>query len=267
VHQRPGWRRDINPQRQPLKGYIMVASPTADRRAASRQIRVAFVLLVTLAALLATASLASATKLKGSIQLTTGSNTAPYTGSWVRLYQTALGPSDPAGYFVNPSSPAADQSYTPLVNGTQGVELNAAQPIASPAFDGSGNSLTNTILTPEAFAGVNFSAYVTKNTAKKAKFGKKGLILQIVKDSNVTDPISSADFTGWTIAWGGDPNYATPGSTPDINGGNLTGSVTWLNAKKHKLGGTITLNWSSTISEPPFQAYTAVWQLEGTYTP
>jgi hypothetical protein len=246
---------------------MMDATQTAAARRRSSHGRLLVALLVSVAALLAATTAASATTLKGTITLTTGADSSPYAGSWVRLYQTADGPSNPAGYFVNPSSPAADQSYTPLVNGTQGVTLKTIIPLASPAFDGSGNSLTNTLLTPEPFAGVNFSAYVPKNTAKKAKFGKKGLVLEIAKDKNATDPITSADFTGWTIAWGGDSNYATPGSTPDVDGGNLTGSVTWTNPKKHKLGGTIALTWSSPISEPPFQAYTAVWQLQGTYTP
>jgi|CZKG01.1.fsa_nt_gi hypothetical protein len=241
----------------------MVATPTAPRRRPSLPRIALLALVVSAAALAAIASTATAAKLKGSIALTTGSNSSPYTGSWVRLYQTA----NPAAYFINPSSPAADQSYTPLVNGTQGVELNTAQPLASPPFDGGGNSLTNTILTPEPFAGVNFSAYVTVNPTKKAKFGKKGLILEVGKDKNATDAITAADFTGWTIAWGGDSKFATPGSTANVDGGNLTGTITWTNPSKHNLGGKIALNWSAQINEPPFQAYTAVWQLQGTYTP
>jgi hypothetical protein len=216
----------------------------------------------------ALASSAAAVTLKGKITLTSGatSGSTPYAGSWVSLYETA----SPSVYFVNPSSPAANQDYTPLVNGTQGLNLGLpVQGIASPAFDGSGNSLTNTILTPEPFAGTNFSSYVTLNAAKKAKFGKKGIVIKVAGGKSATVAVTSADLTGWTIAYGGG-SFDTPGSTPDINGGNLTGTLTWTNPKVHSLGGTITLDWSVPIINPPgnpFDAFTAQWQLQGTYVP
>jgi hypothetical protein len=225
-------------------------------------------LAVSIGALAAFAGTAGAATLKGTIQLTTGatSGPTPYAGSWVELYETA----DPSAFFTNPSSPAADQNYTPLVNGTQGVDLGLpVQGIADPAFDGSGNSLTNTILTPEPFAGVNFSAYVTQNTAKKAKFGKKGIVIKVTGGKSDTVAVTSADLTGWTIAYGGS-SYDTPGSTPNINSGNLTGTLTWANVKNKSLGGTITLDWSVPIVNPPgnaFDAFTAQWQLQGTYVP
>ena len=166
----------------------MVANPTNawQRFPLSRAVLLA---LIAGAALLATtAASANAVTLKGSIQLTKGatSGPTPYAGSWVSLYETA----NPSVYFTNPSSPAADQNYTPLVNGTQGVDLGLpVQGIASPAFDGGGNSLTDTILTPEPFAGVNFSSYVVQNTAKKAKIGKKGLVVQVAGGSSArTNP-------------------------------------------------------------------------------
>jgi hypothetical protein len=225
--------------------------------------------MVSVAALSAFASTASAGTLKGSIQITKGatSGPTPYAGSWVQLYETA----DPSVYFTNPSSPAANQTYTPLVNGTEGADLGLpVQGIASPPFDGGGNSLTNTILTPEPFAGVNFSAYVTLNSAKKAKFGKKGLVIKVAGGKGPTVAVTSADLTGWTIAYGGS-SYDTPGSTSNIgDGGNLTGSLTWTNAKDHADGGTITLDWSVPITNPPgnaFDAFTANYQLQGTYVP
>ncbi|MGD0452204.1 MAG: hypothetical protein ABSB69_01280 [Solirubrobacteraceae bacterium] len=225
-------------------------------------------LVLSVGALAAFASAAGAVTLKGTIQLTKGatSGPTPYAGSWVELYETA----NPSVFFTNPSSPAADQNYTPLVNGTEGVDLGLpVQGIASPPFDGGGNSLTNTILTPEPFAGVNFSAYVTLNSAKKAKFGKKGLTVKVGGGKGATVTVTSADFTGWTIAYGGG-SYDTPGSTPGIDGGNLTGSLTWTNPKNKSLGGTITLDWSVPIVNPPgnpFDAFTAQWQLQGTYVP
>jgi hypothetical protein len=188
--------------------------------------------------------------LTGTIKLTTGADAEPYTGSWVRLYETA----DPTDFFENPSSPAANKSYTPLVNGTQGLELNTVQAEASPAFDEKGNSLSNAIITPQPFATINFGIYTSAAS-----------VLEVDKDKNATDAIASANLTGWTVAYAGNSNYATPGSTPPT--GNLTGSITWVNAKKHKLGGTVTLNWSVQIKEAPFEAYTAEWQVVGTLEP
>jgi hypothetical protein len=245
----------------------MDATMTAVRHRLPLQAAVLLALVVSLA-MGAFASAAGATKLKGTIQLTKGatSGATPYAGSWVELYETA----DPSVFFTNPSSPAADQNYTPLVNGTEGVDLGLpVQGLASPPFDNSGNSLTNTILNPEPFAGVNFSAYVTSNSAKKAKFGKKGLTITVAKGKSATVAVTSADFTGWTIAYGGS-SYDTPGSTPNIDSGNLTGTLTWVNPKKTSLGGTITLDWSVPIINPPgnaFDAFTAQWQLQGTYVP
>jgi hypothetical protein len=224
--------------------------------------------LVVGVASLALAVSASAATLKGTIQLTTGatSGPTPYAGSWVQLYETA----NPSVYFTNPSSPAANQTYTPLVNGTEGVDLGLpVQGEATPAFDAKGNSLTNTILTPEPFAGTNFSSFVTLNSAKKAKYGKKGIVIKVGGGKGATVAVTSADLTGWTIAWGG-LLFDTPGSTAGVAGGNLTGSLTWTNPKDKSLGGTITLDWSVPIVNPPgnpFDTYTANWQLQGTYVP
>jgi hypothetical protein len=246
----------------------MGTTPTAIKQRLSLREIVLVALVVSFGALAALSSSAGAATLKGTIQLTKGATTGPtpYAGSWVELYETA----DPSVFFTNPSSPAADQNYTPLVNGTQGVDLGLpVQGIADPAFDNDGNSLTNTILTPEPFAGVNFSAYVTLNSAKKAKFGKKGLVIKVAGGKGPTVAVTSADFTGWTIAFGAS-SYDTPGSTSNIDGGNLTGSLTWANPKNKSLGGTITLDWSVPIINPPgnaFDAFTAQWQLVGTYVP
>ncbi len=246
----------------------MGTTPTAIRQRVPLPWTVLLALVVSVGALAAFASAAGATTLTGSIQLTKGatSGPTPYAGSWVELYETA----DPSVFFTNPSSPAADQNYTPLVNGTEGVDLGLpAQGIADPAFDGSGNSLTNTILTPEPFAGVNFSAYVTVIAAKKGTFGTPGLAITVAGGNGATVAVTSADLTGWTIAYGGS-SYDTPGSTPNIDSGNLTGSLTWTNPSNHSLGGTITLDWSVPIINPPgnpFDAFTAQWQLQGTYVP
>jgi hypothetical protein len=246
----------------------MVVTQSSTRRHPSLPRIVLTALVVGVASLALAVGSASAGTLKGTIQLTTGatSGPTPYAGSWVSLYETA----NPSVYFTNPSSPAADQNYTPLVNGTQGVDLGLpVQGLASPAFDTKGNSLTNTILTPEPFAGTNFSAFVTLNSAKKTKFGKKGIVIKVAGGKGPTVAVTSADLTGWTIAYGGG-FFDTPGSTSNINSGNLTGSLTWTNAKKHSLGGTITLDWSVPIVNPPgnpFDAFTAQWQLQGTYVP
>ncbi len=245
----------------------MDATPTAIKQRIPLRWTALLALIVSVAALVAFASTAGAATLKGSIQLTKGatSGSTPYAGSWVELYETA----NPSVFFTNPSSPAADQNYTPLVNGTQGVDLGLpVQGIADPAFDGSGNSLTSTILTPEPFAGVNFSAYVTQS-GKKAKAGKKGIVIKVAGGKGPTVAVTSADLTGWTIAYGGG-SFDTPGSTPNIDSGNLTGSLTWANPKNKSLGGTITLDWSVPIINPPgnpFDAFTAQWQLQGTYVP
>jgi len=247
----------------------MGSTPTAIRRRLPLARVMLLTLIVSLGAVVGFAGSASAGTLTGSIQITKGatSGPTPYAGSWVQLYETA----DPSVFFTNPSSPAANQTYTPLVNGTQGLDLGLpVQGEASPGFDGGGNSLTSTILTPEPFAGVNFSAYVTQNTAKKPKWGKKGVVIKVAGGKGPTVAVTSADLTGFTIAYGGS-SYDTPGSTANIgDGGNLTGSYTYTNPKDKAAGGTITLDWSVPITNPPgnaFDTFTANYQLVGTFVP
>ncbi len=196
----------------------MAVTQSSTRRQPSLP-RIVLMALVVGVASLALAVSASAATLKGTIQLTTGatSGPTPYAGSWVQLYETA----NPSVYFTNPSSPAANQTYTPLVNGTEGVDLGLpVQGEATPAFDAKGNSLTNTILTPEPFAGTNFSSFVTLNSAKKAKYGKKGIVIKVGGGKGATVAVTSADLTGWTIAYGAvssstrrDPPPALPAAT------------------------------------------------------
>ena len=115
---------------------------------------------------------------------------------------------------------------------------------------------------------MNFSAFVATPSSKKVKLGKKGIVIKIAGGKGPTVAVTSADLSGWTIAYGGGL-YATPGTTANLGaGGNLTGSLTY-SAPKSK-SGTITLDWSTPISGPtgsPFDAFTANWQIVGTFTP
>ena len=96
---------------------------------------------------------------------------------------------------------------------------------------------------------MNFSAFVATPSSKKVKLGKKGIVIKIAGGKGPTVAVTSADLSGWTIAYGGGL-YATPGTTANLGaGGNLTGSLTY-SAPKYK-SGTITLDWSTPISGPP----------------
>lgn len=73
------------------------------------------------------------------------------SGSWVQL-------SKGGGPIPNPSSSCDGGNYTPVAQGTQGLETGQFQPDPSPTFDANGNSLADAIIKPTPFLGTDFGA-------------------------------------------------------------------------------------------------------------
>lgn len=228
---------------------ITIERPVTRKRSFRRTAIVAASTLALVGATAGVAATANAESLSGgTIALQSGATTgaAPYSGSTVHLYLDG----NPGAPYTNTSSPAADQTYTPLVNGVSGLTIGTAQGEASPAYDLSGNSLSNAIGTPQLFGPVTFGLFTASAPSLNVASGSTA----------ATQAISSGDLGGWTVAYGG-VNYPTSSNTTT---GNLAGTVTWTNRFDHSQGGHVKLNWVADIVNGPFAPYTSQWQVEGT---
>lgn len=228
---------------------ITIEQPRARKRSFRRTAVVAAsTLALGVGASAAVATTANAESLSGgtlAIQTGATSGSLPYPGSWVHLYLDG----NPSAPYTNTSSPAADQTYTPLVNGVSGLTVGTAQGQASPAYDLSGNSLSNAIGTPQLFGPVKFGYYTTAAPSLNVASGSTA----------ASQSISSGDLGGWTVAYGG-TSYPT---SSDTSTGNLAGTVTWNDRFDHSQGGHVKLTWIADITNGDFAPFTSKWQVEG----
>ncbi len=138
-------------------------------------------------------------------------------------------------YFSNPYSTDANKTYTLVTAGTSGgLRAGALQPAPSPAFDAKGDSLAALIIAPTNFTGIKFGL-VTVGTAPSISASAGHL---------------SGQLSGFTAEW----NKLTFKQGSSRVGGTY-------NATTH----AYVLTWSSQISGGPFNGFTGVWHLQGTF--
>jgi len=213
---------------------------------------------VALLALPASAKSAKSSSLVGTFGVTAAScaSGAPTGGSYFRMVQsggtTAAGP-----YVPNADSTCGDKTYSALQPGTAGgLTTGKYQPDPSPAFDSAGNGLAGAIVTPTKFFGVNF-AVSTNKTDPVSNAATK------VPTITVTKGKLAGDLDAFNVAYGKQqfnqgspkPDGSKPGATAGPTGTYNSGPRTY------------TLDWSSAIVGGPFDGFTGVWHLEGTFTP
>jgi hypothetical protein len=207
-----------------------------------------------------TAVAQSPTPLVGLFRVAPGAYSAEAgaTGSYFRMLNpggTLNGPD--VNYIANSSSPASDQTYTPLSPGTQGgLVTGAYQPAPSPAFDGSGNALADNIIAPVGFFGVNFSAATeTPDTQTSTA----------VPTPSITSD-GSGNLAGNLQAFGASWNtqYFNQGSPkPD---GTFPGLTAGPTGTYNSSTGAYSLTWTSEIVGGPFNGFTGQWVLAGTFS-
>jgi hypothetical protein len=191
----------------------------------------------------------------GLFKLTTGS--APLggnpSGTWVEML------SGSGGALPNLSSPSANKNYTTFSPGVDGgLSTVAYEPAPSPAFAGgtSGNALADDIVQPVGFEGTNFSI---ETNAKDAETGQADPIPQVY-DNNGT---LTGQITAWVAQWNGESfNQGTP--KPD---GTSPAPTTALSGTYDVTTGAFTLTWRSRIVGGPFDGYSGIWHLAGTFVP
>lgn len=198
-------------------------------------------------------SSAGAAPLVGTFRITAGSCGAGLSGSFFRMIQPG---GSPAGPFVsNSDSPCGDKSYTPLRPGRDGglvTRAYQAQP-ASP-FDAAGNGKSSRITAPQKFYGVDFA---TATNSTDPQTGVKVPTPEI----QVSGSTLTGDVRAFAAAWNGQHfNQGAPkpdGTTPGITM-RPTGTI-------DPNTGAFNLEWRSLIVGGPFNNFTGVWRLEGTF--
>lgn len=206
------------------------------------------------------ATAVTSTPLVGTFRLDPGAQSAagaPVTGSYFRMLQpggsVAAGP-----YLANANSSLPDQTYTPFRAGTDGglvTGTDQSQPI--PGFDANGGSLSNRIIQPTPFYGVNFGV---STNATDLQTGTATSVPAISVDSSGN---LSGDLDAFDASWNNQQfNQGSP--KPDGSHPGLTGDPT---GSYDANTGSYTLDWSSQIVGGPFNNFTGIWHFTGTFVP
>jgi hypothetical protein len=146
---------------------------------------------------------------------------------------------EPAGakvkYFSNPYSTDSNKTYTLITAGVDGgLRTGTLQPPPTPAFDAKGDSLANLIVAPADFTGIKFGL-ATTGTAPSISAASGHL---------------SGQISGFTAEW----------NKLSFKQGSSHVAGTY-NSVTH----AYVLTWSSRISGGPFNGFTGVWHLQGTF--
>ena len=176
------------------------------------------------------------------------------SGSYFRMVQSGGTVAD--GPFVaNADSSSSDQTYTLLEPGTDGGLVSGDyQPDPDPAFDATGNALADAIISPTPFFGVGFSLSTSEEDPQSGEAVDPVSITN--EDGTLTGQTSavSASYSNQAFNQGAPkPDGSSPGETTAVSG------------TYDPETGAYTLDWASQIVGGPFDGFTGVWHLEGTF--
>jgi hypothetical protein len=237
---------------RPTKEDRMIRSVGARRLAA---VLVAAAVLAAVTA--APAGAAKAKKLVGTFTVTAGASDATtVTGSYFRMVEpdgtVADGP-----FVANGDSAAADKTYTLLAPGDDdGLVTGTYQSQPEPPFDATGNGTATAIVTPTMFFGVLF-ALATNETDPQTDEGTKRPVIKVKKGK------LKGNLSALGVAYGNQHfNQGSP--KPD---GTRPGETAGPTGTYDRDTGEYTLEWSSAIVGGPFDGFTGMWHLEGTFRP
>lgn len=198
-------------------------------------------------------SSSSAAPLVGTFRITAGSCSSGLSGSFFRMIQpggTAAGP-----FVSNSDSPCGDKSHTPLRPGSDGglvTRTFQAQP-ASP-FDAGGNGKSARITAPQKFYGVDFA---TATNPTDPQTGTKVPAPEI----QVNGTSLTGDVRAFAASWN-NQHFNQGAPKPD---GSAPGNTKHPSGTIDPNTGAFTLEWSSLIVGGPFNNFTGVWRLQGTF--
>ncbi|MGI9643817.1 MAG: hypothetical protein ACR2O6_00740 [Ilumatobacteraceae bacterium] len=170
------------------------------------------------------------------------------TGSFFRM--VAIDGTAEDGPFVpNGDSPCADQTFIPLLPGTDGGLLTGTyQPGEDPSFDDEGNATADQIAAPTQFFGVAFGMATTDEASPPMIVANAGALSGDLA-------AVSAYYAGEVFNQGSPkPDGSAPGETAPSPSGSIDGET-----------GSYELAWASQIIGGAFNDFTGVWHLEGSF--
>lgn len=178
------------------------------------------------------------------------------SGSFFRMVQPG-GTLEEGPFVANADSPCEDKTWTPLRPGTDGgLVTGGYQPHPEPAFAGNDGAAA-AIVEPTSFFAVRFAA-ATNPTDPQAGQAVPAPTVSVDEQGAL-----SGDLSAFGVAWNQQhfnqgapkPGGARPGLTAGPSGTYDEGT------------GAYALDWSSQIEGGPFNNFTGVWHLEGTFAP
>jgi hypothetical protein len=175
-------------------------------------------------------------------------------GSYFRMVQ-AGGTLADGPFITNSDSACGDKTWNPLEPGTDGgLRTGAYQPLPDPVFDAAGNAAATAILAPVKFFAVDFGVATNEKDPQMEAAASTPAVA--VENGTLT-----GDLSAFAAAWNNQQfNQGSP--KPDDSMPGITSKVTGTfdDATKH-----YTLDWTSQITGGPFNNFTGVWHLEGTF--
>lgn len=195
----------------------------------------------------------AARPLVGTFRVSAGRCATGVSGSYFRMIQPGGSKSGP--FVSNNDSPCSDKSYTALRPGSDGgLVTGAYQAQPEPPFDSSGNGRSARITAPQRFYGVDFA---TATNPTDPQTGTKVPRPEIHVDGTKL----TGDVRAFAAAWNNQhfnqgapkPDGSTPGTTAPPSG--------TIDPET----GAFTLEWTSLIQGGPFNNFTGLWHLEGTF--
>ena len=197
-------------------------------------------------------------KLEGLFEIDAGacSGTKVSGGSYFQMVFPG-GSLEKGKYFQNPDSTCANKDFTLFVPGKDGgLQSGAYQPHPDPAYDAKGNALADTITKPGGFTAIEFS--ISTNPTEPQTKTKVPAPSFTVKDGKISGQTTAivGEWNNQAFAQGSPkPDGSSPGLTRPVHG-------TYDAATKH-----FVIEWSSQVVGGPFNDFTGVWHLEGTFVP
>jgi hypothetical protein len=177
-------------------------------------------------------------------------------GSWFRMVQPGGTVAD-GPYVINGDSPCGDKTWTPLSPGADGgLTTGGYQPQPDPAFDDGGNGTAAAITEPQTWFAVAFAIATNETDPQTGE-------ATAVPTLTVEDGTLTGDLSAWAAAWNG--QHFNQGSPKP--GGAASEGTTAPTGTYDTDSGAYTLEWSSQIAGGPFDRFTGVWHLEGTFAP